>query len=107
MSKITIVSKFPKVMKAASQVRVQLQAMTCTLERASSVCQGDTTCETVVADVFFIFFFCGCRFHVTSTYSVDYQKDINDITSELNVLIMKILLIFRRYQNPLFLTASA
>ena len=82
--------------------------MTYALERASSVCKGDTTCETVVADVFFIFFFfCGCRFHVTSTYSVDYQKDINDITSELNVLIMKILLIFRRCQNPLFLTASA
>ena len=44
-------------MKAASQVRVQLQAMTYALERASSVCKGDTTCETVVADVFFIFFF--------------------------------------------------
>ena len=56
-AKIAIVSKFPKVMKAASQVRAQLQAMTCAWERASSVCKGDTTSETVVADVFFISFF--------------------------------------------------
>jgi len=55
-AKITIVSKFPKVMKAASQVRAQLKSMNCTFESAYSVCKGDSMSETVVADVFFIFF---------------------------------------------------